>query len=164
MRKAKLAGALALISAVGIVAAAPAGAGVIATAASQAAFCEPMSGADTRLFGGSADGNALFGRGGVVREPDWAQTHADLPASAKGKAGRNFKATIPVYFHVITDGAIGNAHGRADRRPDRGAQQHLRRRRGRRQHRLHFTLAGVTRTDNAELVLRRARAASRSTR
>ena len=107
MRKGKLAGALALVSAVGIVAAAPAGAGVRATAASQPAFCDPMSTAAARLFGGSADGNALVGRGGGVREPDLGQTHADLPARAKGKAGRDFKATIPVYFHVVTDGAIG---------------------------------------------------------
>jgi hypothetical protein len=85
MTKGKLAGALALVCAAGIVAAAPAGAGVHATAASQASFCDPMSTADTRLFGGAADGNALGGRGGVVREPDLGQTHADLPASAKGR-------------------------------------------------------------------------------
>ena len=41
-------------------------------------------------------GNAIAGRGGEVREPDLLQTHEDMPASAKGKAGRNFKATIPV--------------------------------------------------------------------
>jgi hypothetical protein len=108
MRKGKLAGALALVSAVGVVAVAPAGAGVHATAASQAAFCDPMSAADARMFSGSGTGgNALVGRGGVVREPDLEQTHADMPASAKGKAGRSFKATIPVYFHVVTDGATG---------------------------------------------------------
>jgi hypothetical protein len=108
MRTGKLAGALALVSAAGVVAAAPAGAGVHATAASQAAFCDPMATADTRVFGGSVTGgDALAGRGGVVREPDLSQTHADMPASAKGKAGRSFKATIPVYFHVVTDGAIG---------------------------------------------------------
>ena len=47
------------------------------------------------------------GRGGVVREPDLGDVHADLPASAKGKAGRNFRVTVPVYFHVVTDGSIG---------------------------------------------------------
>jgi Pregnancy-associated plasma protein-A len=108
MRMGKLAGALALVCAAGVVAAAPAGAGVHATAASQAAFCDPMATADARVFGGSVTGgNALAGRGGVVREPDLSQTHADMPAGAKGKAGRSFKATIPVYFHVVTDGAIG---------------------------------------------------------
>jgi hypothetical protein len=82
---------------------------VHATAASQAAFCDPMSAADARVFGGSvtALGNALVGRGSTVREPDLSQTHQDMPASAKDKAGKNFKATIPFTFHVVTDGAIG---------------------------------------------------------
>jgi hypothetical protein len=82
---------------------------VHATAASQAAFCDPMSAADARWFGGSvtALGNALVGRGSTVREPDLSQTHQDMPASAKDKAGKNFKATIPFTFHVVTDGAIG---------------------------------------------------------
>ena len=48
------------------------------------------------------------GRGGKVREKDLAQTHADLPASAKGKAPANFATTVPVYFHVITNGSLGN--------------------------------------------------------
>ncbi len=108
MKMGKLAGAVALVSTMGVVAAAPAGAGVHATAASQAAFCDPISPADARVFGGSVtNGNALVGRGGVVREPDLAELHADMPASAKGKAGRSFKATVPVYFHVVTDGKIG---------------------------------------------------------
>ena len=34
-------------------------------------------------------------RGGTLREPDLAQTHDDLPASAKGKAGKNFTASVP---------------------------------------------------------------------
>ena len=41
-------------------------------------------------------------------EPDTGDVATDLPASAKGKAGKRFKATVPVYFHVVTDGAIGN--------------------------------------------------------
>ena len=35
----------------------------------------------------------VLGRGSVVREPDLGQLTTDMPASAKGKAGRNFKAT-----------------------------------------------------------------------
>src|SRR5215208_8101734 len=124
MRMGKLAGAVALAATMGAVAVAPAGAGVHATAAGAASFCDPLSAADARVFGGSVTGgNALVGRGGEIREPDLSQTHADMPASAKGKAGRNFKATIPVYFHVVTDGAIG-ARARARRasraRPRRG--------------------------------------------
>ncbi|MDQ5820467.1 MAG: zinc metalloprotease [Actinomycetota bacterium] len=48
------------------------------------------------------------GRGSDGREPDLGQIATDLPASAKGKAGKNFKATIPVYFHVVTDGTTGS--------------------------------------------------------
>lgn len=150
MRMGKLAGAVALVSVMGVVAAAPAGAGVHATAASQAAFCDPMSTADSRVFGGSlTGGNAIAGRGGEIREPDLGQTHEDLPASAKGKAGRNFKVTIPVYFHVVTDGATGavtdaqiadqiavlnNTYSAGEGGASTGFS---------------FRLAGVTRTDNA---------------
>ena len=124
---------MALVPAIGVVAVAPAGAGVHAMAASQAAFCDPMSTADTRVFGGSVTGgNAILGRGGVVREPELNNTHVDMPASAKGKAGKGLKATIPVYFHVVTDGAIGAVTDGADQGSDRSAQQHLLRGRGRR--------------------------------
>ncbi|HET8682739.1 MAG TPA: hypothetical protein VFM54_12855 [Micromonosporaceae bacterium] len=37
--------------------------------------------------------------------------HEDLPAAAKGRADRSFKATVPVYFHVVTDGATGAVTG-----------------------------------------------------
>jgi hypothetical protein len=52
---------------------------------------------------------ASLGRGDPVREPDLGQVHEDLPASAKGRAGPGFKATVPVYFHVVTDGATGSS-------------------------------------------------------
>ena len=48
------------------------------------------------------------GRGSKVREKDTGQVHADLPARAKGKAPANFSVTVPVYFHVITDGSDGD--------------------------------------------------------
>ena len=41
------------------------------------------------------------------REPDLGEVHEDLPASAKGVAGAEFAASVPVYFHVITDGTVG---------------------------------------------------------
>jgi hypothetical protein len=47
------------------------------------------------------------GRGAEGREPDLGQTSADLPESAKGRANASFKATVPVYLHVVTDGATG---------------------------------------------------------
>ena len=151
MRMEKLAGALALVSAMGVVAAAPAGAGVHATAASQAAFCDPISPADARVFGGSVTGgNAILGRGGVVREPDLAQTHSDMPASAKGKAGRNFKATIPVYFHVITDGATGALTDAQIATQIAVLNNTFSAGEGGAATGFSFTLAGVTRTNNAQ--------------
>ena len=101
-------------------------------------FCQPV--ADT----------AFVGRGGDVREPDLGTVAADLPASAKGRAGKNFKATIPVYVHVITDGATGSLTNTqiADQitvlnRTFAGGE-------GGANTGFSFRLAGVTRTDNAE--------------
>jgi hypothetical protein len=150
MRMGKLAGAVALVSTMGVVAAAPAGAGEHAAAASQAAFCDPMSTADSRVFGGSVTGgNAIAGRGGEIREPDLGQTHEDMPASAKGKAGRNFKATIPVYFHVVTDGAIGAVSDAAIATQIQVLNNTYSAGEGGASTGFSFKLAGVTRTDNA---------------
>jgi hypothetical protein len=93
--------------------------------------------------------DVFVGRDGRVREKDLAQAHVDLPASAKGRAPAGFVATVPVYFHVITDGAVGNltskqinaqmsvlndAFDGGQGGPDTGFS---------------FTLAGVSRTDDA---------------
>src|SRR5215207_3836325 len=86
---------------------------------------------------------------GEVREPDLGQTHTDMPASAKGKAKANFKATIPVYFHVVTAGTISqltdaqiaaqiDVLNRTFAGGEGGAKTGF-----------SFKLAGVTRTDNA---------------
>jgi hypothetical protein len=146
MKKGKLAGALALFSAMGIVAAAPAGAGVHATAASQAPFCDPLSAADARVFG---NGTAALGRGGVIREPELNQVHQDMPASAKGKAGRNFKVTVPVYFHVITDGAAGALTDAQIASQIAVLNNTFSAGEGGAATGFSFKLAGVTRTDNA---------------
>jgi hypothetical protein len=50
----------------------------------------------------------FLGRGSTLREPDLGQDADNMPASAQGQAGANFSATVPVYFHVVTDGSIGN--------------------------------------------------------
>jgi pregnancy-associated plasma protein-A len=61
---------------------------------------------DCNQLAGSAAG--VLGRGGTLREPDLGPVLGDnLPASAKGVAGKSFTATVPVYFHVVTDGTIG---------------------------------------------------------
>ena len=75
-----------------------------ASAAEEFAYCDPLAPAGAAL---SSSTDGALGHGGVVREPDLGQTHADMPASAKGRAGKGFRATVPVYFHVVTDGATG---------------------------------------------------------
>jgi hypothetical protein len=105
------------------------------------------------LAGGSAlcdphDDSGELGRGGP-REPDLGQLHRDLPASAKGVATSTFSATVPVYFHSITDGTTGaltdqqivtqigvlnNTYSAGEGGATTGFS---------------FRLAGVTRTDNA---------------
>ena len=98
---------------------------------------------------GDCDAETPLGRGDP-REPDLGEVHQDLPASALGKAAKNFRATVPVYVHVITDGATGaltaaqiaaqltvlnNTFGGGEGGARTGFT---------------FTLAGVTRTDNAD--------------
>jgi hypothetical protein len=77
----------------------------VATAATAAGspFCDPSTSAIAGRLLSSDAGE----RGGDSREPDLGEVHEDLPASAKGKADKRFRATIPVYFHVVTDGTIG---------------------------------------------------------
>jgi hypothetical protein len=100
-------------------------------------------------FDHSSAASDAQGRGGKIREKDLAQTHADMPASAKGRAPANLSVSVPVFFHVITDGSAGNltnaqinaqigvlntGFGGGDGGDDSG---------------FGFTLAGVTRTNNA---------------
>jgi hypothetical protein len=123
------------------------GVGGAAGGGSHFSSCDPKAPADAAFASGS--GEAILGRGGEVREPDLGEVHADLPTSAKGRAGPAFKASVPVYFHVVTDGATGSltdaqiaaqmdvlnvtyAGGEGGARTG-----------------FSFYLAGVTRTDNA---------------
>jgi hypothetical protein len=108
---------------------------LVAAAPASANICDPP-------FAG------IVGRG-EVREPELKQVHADMPASAKGRAKANFRATIPVYFHVITDGDTGRLtdaqiRGQIDVLNTTFAGAEGGARTG-----FSFRLAGVTRTDNA---------------
>jgi hypothetical protein len=48
-------------------------------------------------------------RGGVAREPALKQIVEELPASAKGQGAQSLGGvTIPVYFHVVHAGGVGN--------------------------------------------------------
>jgi hypothetical protein len=88
---------------------------------------------------------AQYGRGFQQREPLDNQVAQDLPASARGVARASFSATVPVYFHVITDGSKGNLTSKQI--SDQMAV--LNRNFAGSRTGFSFTLAGVTRTDNA---------------
>jgi len=96
----------------------------------------------------ASEDSVVQARGGP-REPALGQVAQDLPAAAKGKAKPGFRATVPVYFHVVTDGAIGaltaaqiqtqiDVLNNTYAGGEGGANTGFR-----------FKLAGVTRTDNA---------------
>ncbi len=89
-------------------------------------------------------------RGGERTEGDTQSLHVEVPASQQGKGGKSFRASVPVWFHVITAGTTGQVSQEAIQRQlwvlnagfagmEGGAATGFR-----------FELAGVTRTDNAE--------------
>ena len=119
-----------------------------AQATAPGSICDPVgSGSFLTDSLGSAGGAA--GRG-VVREPRLDQVHQDLPKKAKGKAGDIFSATVPVYFHVVTDGRIGSLTGAQIDRQMRILNQTFAGSEGGADAGFTFVLAGVTRTDNAD--------------
>jgi hypothetical protein len=93
--------------------------------------------------------HAVSARGGDGREPDLGEVHEDLPAAAKGKAGKNFKATVPVYFHVVTDGTIGAVTDDQIATQIDVLNKTFAGREGGANSGFSFALAGVTHTDNA---------------
>ena len=84
------------------------------------------------------------------REPDLGQVHEDLPAAAKGKADARFRATVPVYFHVVTDGVIGAVTDAAIATQITVLNDTFAGREGGAAAGFRFELVGVTRTDNAD--------------
>jgi len=72
--------------------------------------CNPLADDENVVFDGLAGlvgGSSARGLDNGGGEPALSQVHEDLPAGAKGKAGANFRVTVPVHFHVVHDGAIG---------------------------------------------------------
>ena len=96
------------------VAAALAAALVAAVSVSPAAAAETHSHAaslDCAVFDSvtALTSPAVSARGDQPRDPVLTETVEALPASAKGKGGKRFSATVPVWFHVVTpDGTTGN--------------------------------------------------------
>jgi hypothetical protein len=100
----------------------------------------------------SAIGRLTYGfsaRGERV-EPDLGQTPSDLPASAKGKAGKYFSATVPVWFHVVTDGSLGNVSNKVISDQLQVLNLSFAGFYGGAKSGFKFTLAGIDRTNNAD--------------
>ena len=90
-------------------------------------------------------------RGDDVREPASTETPIEVPASEKGKGGPGFRATVPVWFHVVYDSATGQGNLSFEQI---NAQMNVLNetfagREGGYDTGFRFKLAGVTRTDNA---------------
>jgi hypothetical protein len=98
---------------------------------------------------GDCDSSAPLGRGDQ-REPDLGEVHEDMPASAIGKASKSFRATVPVYVHVITDGATGTLTAEQIAAQIAVLNNTFGGGEGGARTGFSFTLAGVTRTDNAD--------------
>jgi hypothetical protein len=123
-------------------------------AAGPSALCSGWEAAGAGTFDGLASLTATASTartgGNVVREPSLNVNYEAMPASANGKGGAKFKATVPVWFHVVSDGQIGNVtQAQIDEQLTvlnlafagfyGGAKSGFR-----------FELAGVTRTDKAD--------------
>ena len=107
-------------------------------------FCDP--GPAEQVPGPGAD---VLGRGVDGREPDLGGVHQDLPATAKGKAGKKFSTTVPVYFHVVTDGAVGAVTDDDVATQIAVLNKTYGGREGGATTGFSFALAGLTRTDNS---------------
>jgi hypothetical protein len=71
-----------------------------------------------------------------------------VPASAKGKGGPGFRATVDVYVHVVSDGATGNVSSTAINDQITVLNAGFSGREGGADTGFRFRLAGVDRTDN----------------
>ena len=76
-------------------------------------------------------------------------TYEALPENAKGKGGAKFRATVPVWIHVISDGATGNVSQSVLDEQMTVLNLGFAGFYGGAKSGFSFTLAGVTRTDNA---------------
>jgi hypothetical protein len=95
---------VALTLAVGLYAAATVTPAAAGTGSRAESACEPT------IFDGlnGLESVAAGARGDVAREPELNQLVEELPSSAKGKGGKSFRATVPVWFHVVHADGVGN--------------------------------------------------------
>jgi hypothetical protein len=109
--------------------------------------CSPAdmaAGAGANARGGIADSR------GQIREKDTGQVATRLPAAAVGAAPAGFSVTVPVWFHVVTDGAVGYLSDNDIRAQIRVLNITFGGQEGGDDSGFAFELAGVTRTDNAK--------------
>ncbi len=85
----------------------------------------------------------------MTKEPSLSATYKALPDSAKGKARAGFRASVPVWIHVISDGATGNIPQSVIDKQMSVMNLAFAGFYGGAGSGFSFTLAGVTRTDNA---------------
>lgn len=96
------------------------------------------------------------------REKDTGQTPTALPARARGQAPASFSATVPVWFHVITDGSAGQLSDQQIRAQIRVINAGFGGREGGVDTGFSFELAGITRTDDARWYASRSGGAERA--
>jgi hypothetical protein len=118
-----------------------AGLALLAPAASADEHCDYLGDATAALTGVGATPAGARGAP-PQREPALDDSDIEIEG-AKPKVGKSFSATIPVYFHVITDGAEGNVTNQQIRDQIAVLNQTF----GGTGFR--FVLAGIDRTDNA---------------
>jgi hypothetical protein len=129
---------------------------VPATASREAAYTDVCSGWEAAGAGAFDSLGSLTTRpssartaGPVTKEPSLNATYQAMPDSAKGKGGAKFRATVPVWIHVISDGATGNVSQSIIDAQMSVLNLDFAGFRGGAKSGFSFTLAGVTRTSNA---------------
>ena len=97
------------------------------------------------------DGGGIAARGGfadtrgVIREKDTGQVVKEMPKGAQGAAPPSFSVTVPVWFHVITNGTLGAvSNAKVQEQIQVLNAAHASNDTG-----FSFALAGITRTNNA---------------
>jgi hypothetical protein len=126
---------------------------VVAAGGSNWAACQPDDAAWSAM--------ARSGPDKAGREKDTGQTPTALPARARGQAPASFSATVPVWFHVITDGSAGQLNDQQIRAQIRVINAGFGGREGGVDTGFSFELAGVSRTDNARWYASRSGGAER---
>ena len=87
--------------------------------------------------------------GEIRTEGNTGSLITEVPASQKGKGGKSFRATVPTWIHVITDGATGNVTDEQIRQQMWVFNAGFAGLEGGARTGFQFDLVGVTRTDNA---------------